>query len=61
MSHWVLWSAYYCLIDGCRTGSLGQIAVGGGKEQMLIDFWGLVSPKTQDHIWGRGEQMERLY
>lgn len=35
---------------------LGQIAV-GGREQMLIDFRGLVSPKTRDHIWGKGEEM----
>lgn len=48
MSHWVLWSGYYRLIDGCQNGSFWQIAMGGGQ-QMPIDFKGLVLPRTEEN------------
>lgn len=39
MSHWVSWSAYYSVMDGCQSGPGWQIAMGGG-EQMPSDFRG---------------------
>lgn len=39
MSHWVSWSAYYSVMDGCQSGGGWQIAMGGG-EQMPGDFRG---------------------
>lgn len=39
MSHWVSWSAYYGVMDGCQSGGGWQIAMGGG-EQMPGDFRG---------------------
>lgn len=39
MSHWVSWSAYYGVMDGCQSGRGWQIAMGGG-EQMPGDFRG---------------------
>lgn len=38
-SHWVSWSAYYGVMDGCQSGGGWQIAMGGG-EQMPSDFRG---------------------
>lgn len=39
MSHWVSWSAYYGVMDGCQSGGGWQIVMGGG-EQMPGDFRG---------------------
>lgn len=59
MSHWVLWSAHYGVIDGCQSGSLWQIAMGGG-EQMPADFRGLAEPGTEAHV-GKQKQMGGLW
>lgn len=58
MSHWVLWSAHYGVIDGCQSGGRWQLAMGGG-EQMPADFRGLAEPGTEAHA-GKQKQMGGL-